>query len=130
MPRRSCALERYAFSDQEVKQYFPRGRGAAGPVPRRRDALRRRASRPRQAPRVARGRALLRDARRAPAALVGQFYMDLYARDTKRGGAWMDDAITRRRKGAELQTPVAYLTCNFSRPGRAASRRSSRTTRC
>jgi oligopeptidase A len=42
--------------------------------------------------------------------------MDLYARDTKRGGAWMDDAITRRRKGAELQTPVAYLTCNFSRP--------------
>jgi oligopeptidase A len=47
---------------------------------------------------------------------VGQFYMDLYARDTKRGGAWMDDAITRRRKEATLQTPVAYLTCNFSRP--------------
>jgi oligopeptidase A len=47
---------------------------------------------------------------------VGQFYMDLYARDTKRGGAWMDDAISRRRKGGELQTPVAYLTCNFSRP--------------
>jgi oligopeptidase A len=42
--------------------------------------------------------------------------MDLYARDTKRGGAWMDDAITRRRKGNALQTPVAYLTCNFSRP--------------
>jgi oligopeptidase A len=42
--------------------------------------------------------------------------MDLYARDTKRGGAWMDDAITRRRKGDKLQTPVAYLTCNFSHP--------------
>src|SRR5690242_6164134 len=42
--------------------------------------------------------------------------MDLYARETKRGGAWMDDAITRRRKGASVQTPVAYLTCNFSRP--------------
>src|SRR5204863_2212864 len=49
-------------------------------------------------------------------ALVGQLYMDLYARETKRGGAWMDDAIARRRKGARLQTPVAYLTCNFSRP--------------
>ena len=48
--------------------------------------------------------------------MVGQFYMDLYARDTKRGGAWMDDAITRRRKEATLQTPVAYLTCTFSRP--------------
>src|SRR5262249_19076668 len=41
---------------------------------------------------------------------------DLYARETKRGGAWMDDAITRRRRGAAIQTPVAYLTCNFSRP--------------
>jgi oligopeptidase A len=48
--------------------------------------------------------------------LVGQFYMDLYARETKRGGAWMDDAITRRRKGTRIQTPVAYLNCNFSRP--------------
>jgi oligopeptidase A len=50
------------------------------------------------------------------AALVGQFYMDLYARETKRGGAWMDDAIARRRKAGGIQTPVAYLTCNFSRP--------------
>jgi oligopeptidase A len=49
-------------------------------------------------------------------ALVGQFYMDLYARETKRGGAWMDDAITRRRRLGRLQTPVAYLNCNFSRP--------------
>jgi oligopeptidase A len=52
----------------------------------------------------------------AAGALVGQFYVDLYARETKRGGAWMDDAITRRRKGARVQTPVAYLNCNFSRP--------------
>jgi oligopeptidase A len=48
--------------------------------------------------------------------LIGQFYVDLYARSTKRGGAWMDDAITRRRKEDVLQTPVAYLNCNFSRP--------------
>ena len=42
--------------------------------------------------------------------------MDLYARETKRGGAWMDDAITRRKKRDHVQNPVAYLNCNFSRP--------------
>jgi oligopeptidase A len=49
-------------------------------------------------------------------ARVGQFYLDLYARDSKRGGAWMDGFINRRRLGQRLQTPVAFLTCNFSAP--------------
>jgi oligopeptidase A len=48
--------------------------------------------------------------------LVGEFYVDLYARTTKRGGAWMDEAITRRRKADGVQVPVAYLNCNFSPP--------------
>ncbi|MGD9944954.1 MAG: M3 family metallopeptidase [Burkholderiaceae bacterium] len=48
--------------------------------------------------------------------LIGQFYLDLYARASKRPGAWMDDARSRRRRHASLQTPVAYLTCNFQPP--------------
>jgi oligopeptidase A len=47
---------------------------------------------------------------------IGQFYLDMYARAGKRGGAWMDDAIARRRSGGGIQAPVAYLTCNFSAP--------------
>ncbi len=52
-------------------------------------------------------------------ALIGQFYIDLYARQGKRGGAWMDDARGRRRLDGSkdgIQTPVAYLTCNFTEP--------------
>ncbi len=49
--------------------------------------------------------------------LRGRFYLDLYARPHKRGGAWMDDCKTRRRlPDGTVQTPVAYLTCNFSPP--------------
>ena len=48
---------------------------------------------------------------------IGQFYLDLYARETKRGGAWMDEAIARRKlPDGSVQTPVAYLVCNFARP--------------
>ncbi|WP_305909100.1 oligopeptidase A [Methylomarinum sp. Ch1-1] len=46
----------------------------------------------------------------------GRFYLDLYARAKKRGGAWMDDCVGRKKTGAGLQIPVAYLTCNFTPP--------------
>ncbi|HKJ09335.1 MAG TPA: M3 family metallopeptidase, partial [Gammaproteobacteria bacterium] len=49
-------------------------------------------------------------------AVRGQFFLDLYARPKKRGGAWMDECISRRRRGDALQVPVAYLTCNFAPP--------------
>jgi len=107
-------LKRYAFSDQEVKQYFPEEAVIQGLF---------RVTQTLYGVRILPSSAPLwhEDVRffeiRDPAgALIGQFYVDLYARDTKRGGAWMDDAITRRRKGEALQTPVAYLNCNFSRP--------------
>ena len=47
----------------------------------------------------------------------GGLYMDLYARENKRGGAWMDDFISYRKKSNDnIQTPVAFLTCNFAPP--------------
>ncbi|MBI2792688.1 MAG: oligopeptidase A [Gammaproteobacteria bacterium] len=46
--------------------------------------------------------------------LRGQFYLDLFARNHKRGGAWMDEARVRRLlPNGQIQTPVAFLTCNF-----------------
>jgi len=109
---------RYAFSDQEVKQYFPEDVVLQG-LFRVAETLYQVKIVPSQAP-VWHEEVRFFDIRDAAGAasssLVGQFYMDLYARETKRGGAWMDDAITRRRKGSSIQTPVAYLNCNFSRP--------------
>lgn len=46
--------------------------------------------------------------------VVAQFYLDLYARANKRGGAWMDVCRARRQTADGLQLPVAYLTCNFT----------------
>jgi oligopeptidase A len=50
------------------------------------------------------------------ARLRGSFYLDIYARPQKRGGAWMDECVVRRDTGSELQTAVAYLNCNFTPP--------------
>jgi oligopeptidase A len=48
--------------------------------------------------------------------VIARFYLDLYARANKRGGAWMDDCRVRRENGGSLQIPVAYLVCNFTAP--------------
>jgi oligopeptidase A len=104
---------RYAFSEQEVKQYFTAPRVIDGlfrivetlfEVSIRRDQA------PVWHPSVAFYR-IERDGR-----LVGQFYLDQPARAGKRGGAWMDDARARwlRPDTGTLQTPVAYLVCNFA----------------
>jgi oligopeptidase A len=106
--------KRYAFSDQEVKQYFPEDVVLAGlfRVVEKLYGLR---IAPAAAPAWHEDVRFF-DLRDAAGSLVGQFYIDLYARETKRGGAWMDEMRARRRRGGALQTPVAYLICNFSRP--------------
>ena len=108
---------RYAFSEQEVKQYFTAPKVLAGlfkivetlfDVSIRRDT----------APVWNANVEFYRIERTGPAGthLVGQFYLDPTARSGKRGGAWMDDVRTRwlRPDTAQLQTPVAHLVCNFA----------------
>lgn len=105
---------RYDFSEQEVRQYFPEQQVLEG-LFRLVRTLYGLDIRPAQAS-VWHPDVRFYELVDAAGALVGQFYLDLYAREHKRGGAWMDDAITRRRKGDAIQTPVAWLTCNFSPP--------------
>ena len=107
-------VARYAFSDQEVKQYFPEQQVLDGMF-RVVEKLYGLSIATDEAPRWHED-VRFYSIRDADGALAGQFYLDLYARPSKRGGAWMDDAITRRRKAAGIQTPVAYLNCNFSGP--------------
>ena len=107
-------VARYAFSDQEVKQYFPETTVLPGMF-RLVETLYGLTITPAEAP-VWHPDVRFYAIRDRAGSLVGQFYVDLYARHSKRGGAWMDEAITRRRKGANVQVPVAYLNCNFSAP--------------
>jgi oligopeptidase A len=107
--------EKYAFSDQEVKQYFPETQVLAGlfKVVETIFGVHVKKS---QAP-VWHTDAAFYEITDQQGKAIGQFYLDLYARNNKRGGAWMDEAITRRKQGEnEVTTPVAYLTCNFSAP--------------
>ncbi len=106
--------QRYAFSEQEVKQYFPEDKVLPGMF-KLVETLYGLSVRPSQAP-LWHEAACFFDILDANGKLVGQFYLDLYARNSKRGGAWMDDAITRRRIASGIQTPVAYLNCNFASP--------------
>jgi oligopeptidase A len=107
-------VARYAFSDQEVKQYFPETQVLPGMF-KLVETIYGLSIAPTEAP-VWHPDVKFFSIADQSGMLVGQFYLDLYARENKRGGAWMDDAITRRRKGEGIQTPVAYLNCNFSGP--------------
>src|SRR5512143_1001156 len=108
------SVARYSFSDQEVKQYFPEPRVLAG-LFRLIETLYGLHVREDKAPTWHPDVKFYTITDHA-GQRIGQFYLDLYARASKRGGAWMDDVITRRRTGDGIQTPVAYLNCNFSAP--------------
>ncbi|MFL0798654.1 MAG: oligopeptidase A [Cellvibrionaceae bacterium] len=59
---------------------------------------------------------VLRNNENGEAQKIASFYLDIYARENKRGGAWMADCVARRKTDAGLQLPVAFLTCNFTPP--------------
>ncbi len=104
---------RYAFSEQEVKQYFTAPRVLAG-LFKIIETLFEVSIRPDTAPVWHPAVAFYRIERGGH--LVGQFYLDQPARPGKRGGAWMDDVRSRwlRPDDGRLQMPVAHLVCNFA----------------
>jgi len=106
--------EKYAFSDQEVKQHFPEEKVLAGLFKVTETIF---------SVKVQKAEAplwhddvafyVINDQDNNP---IAYFYLDLYARQNKRSGAWMDVCITRRKKEKGIELPVAFLTCNFSAP--------------
>ena len=105
--------ERYAFSDEDLRPYFPADQAIQGmfEVVDRLYGLKitRLSNVETWHPDVR-----FYEIRDAEQEVRGRFYMDLHPRPGKRGGAWMDDCISRKRAGADIQIPVAYLVCNFT----------------
>ena len=107
-------ISRYAYSEQEVKQYFPEPRVLDGlfTVIHRLYGVE---ITPDEAPVWDESVRFFRIEKNGE--LIGQFYLDLYARDTKRGGAWMDSARSRNKHtDGSISTPIAWLVCNFPGP--------------
>jgi oligopeptidase A len=108
---------RYAFSEQEVKQYFTLPKVLAGLFKIAETLFDLSITRDQAAVWNANVE-FYRLERNSPSGrqLIGQFYLDPTARSGKRGGAWMDDVRARwlRPDTATLQTPVAHLVCNFA----------------
>ncbi|HEY0296739.1 MAG TPA: M3 family metallopeptidase [Bordetella sp.] len=106
---------RYAYSEDELKQYFTEPRVLAGLFEVIESLF---DVRLRETP-VSAWHPDVRGVRveNPSGELVGYLYLDLYARAGKQGGAWVDSERSRRLAAGRLQTPVVYLTCNFARPG-------------
>ncbi len=115
---------RYAFSQQEVKSYFPESKVLEGlfRVVGQLFSVSARQRTGADAPSLWHPDAKFFDLVDASGAIVAQFYLDLYARVGKRSGAWMASARSRGvRSDGRSQTPIAFLTCNFSEPLRDAA---------
>jgi len=114
-------VDRYAFSDEEVKQYLPETKVLEGMFRLVEDLYGISISLSEEKSDIQFWHPDVKffSIKDTNGKLIGQFYIDLYARSGKQGGAWMDDAVSRRRienKGNNIQTPVAYLNCNFAKP--------------
>ncbi len=107
--------QRYAFSQQELKQYFPAPRVLAGLFELIQKLYRVQIS---QEPACTWHPDVQFFRIERNGQLLGQFYLDSYARTGKRSGAWMSGARSRARQRADAvaQTPIAYLICNFTPP--------------
>lgn len=107
---------RYSISDEQLRPYFPEKKAVAGLF----EVLKRVFGmdvKQREGVEVWDDTVTFYDIFDATGELRGSFYLDLYAREHKRGGAWMDECAVRRIcADGSLQTPVAYLTCNFNKP--------------
>jgi len=111
-------VDRYAFSDEEIKKYFPESKVLEGMFELVKDLYQITITSSKEGfdPQFWHPDVKFFSIKDTNEKLIGQFYIDLYARPGKQGGAWMDDAVTRRRIENNIQTPVAYLNCNFAKP--------------
>ncbi|MBM3360666.1 MAG: M3 family metallopeptidase [Betaproteobacteria bacterium] len=105
---------KYSFSENEVKQYFPEHRVLKGLFKVVETIFKLKITKS-DAP-TWHNDVSFYSIKNKNDELVGQFYLDLYARNHKRGGAWMDEAISRYKNSLGSSHPVAFLTCNFSSP--------------
>lgn len=105
--------QRYAISQEELKPYFPEDRVLRGMFGLVEQLYGVRITEHKEVDTWHKDVRFF-EIHRLSGELRGQFYLDLYARPHKRGGAWMDDCMGRRASSAGVQTPVAYLTCNFA----------------
>src|SRR5436190_2179373 len=107
--------ERLRLAEEELRPYFPLPQvleGLIGVVARLFELT----IAPARAPSVWHPTVLYYELRRRDGSLVGNLYADFFARPNKRGGAWLDGCVSRARLDGSLQTPIAYLTCNFNPP--------------
>lgn len=104
--------ERYAYSEEEIKQYFTEPQvldGLFSVIQKLFNV----SLRPSDAP-TWHSDAQAFEVNAAGGQILGTLYVDLYARQGKQSGAWVDSERNRRKTAGTIQTPVVYLTCNFS----------------
>jgi len=108
---------KYAISDEELRPYFPEDRVLSGLFTTVNKLFGITISEQKEGIKTWHKDVRYFDIHDADKQYRGSFYLDLYAREKKRGGAWMDVCRTRMRDAqGNLQTPIAYLTCNFNQP--------------